>query len=48
MLEYAMCVITIYEMDRPKWANTSWTFNGVASGDKIYNCLQEIVWNFSI
>jgi hypothetical protein len=48
MLEYAICVITIYEIGRPKWANTSWKFTGIAVGYILYNCLQEIVWNFSM
>jgi hypothetical protein len=43
MLEYAICVITTYERDPPKWANTSWKLTGVAVGLKIYNCLKEIV-----
>jgi hypothetical protein len=43
MLEYAICVITTYERDHPKWANTSWKLTGVAVGLKIYNCLKEIV-----
>ena len=43
MLEYAISVITTYEIDPPKWANTSWKLTGVAVGLKIYNCLKEIV-----
>jgi hypothetical protein len=43
MLEYAIGVITTYERDPPKWANTSWKLTGVAVGLKIYNSLKEIV-----
>ena len=38
-----ICVIATYEIDPPKWANTSWKLTGVAVGVKIYNSLKEIV-----
>jgi hypothetical protein len=38
-----ICVIATYEIDPPKWANTSWKLTGVAVGLKIYNSLTEIV-----